>query len=147
MHGVWLSTFSSDALRILCLSLVGRWWRAEWETGELLVLFKKMMQTLLSLCGGWSHSYFLTLYMERYKVDLTTKCDIFWYKFVQETTDRWLDYDSLSFTRLLLQSKWHSLHRYWKEISDLLSSLWNSLLSHGTQSRDTGVLNCWQHAP
>ena len=29
-----MSTFSRDAMRILCLSLAGRWWRAEWETGE-----------------------------------------------------------------------------------------------------------------
>ena len=26
---------SCDAMRILCLSLAGRWWRAECETGEL----------------------------------------------------------------------------------------------------------------
>ena len=30
-----LSTFSHDAMRILCLSLAGSWWRAEWETGQL----------------------------------------------------------------------------------------------------------------
>ena len=35
MRGVWLSTFSRDAIQILCLSLAGRWWRAEWETGQL----------------------------------------------------------------------------------------------------------------
>ena len=35
LHGVWLSTFSRDAMRILCLSQAGRWWRAEFETGEL----------------------------------------------------------------------------------------------------------------
>ena len=29
----WLSTFSRDAMRIMCFSLAGRWWRAEWETG------------------------------------------------------------------------------------------------------------------
>ena len=27
--GAWLSTFSRDAMRIMCLSLAGRWWRAE----------------------------------------------------------------------------------------------------------------------
>ena len=27
---------SRDAMRILCLSLAGRWWRAEWETGQLI---------------------------------------------------------------------------------------------------------------
>ena len=36
LRGAWLSTFSRDAMRIICLSLVGRWWRAEWETGLLL---------------------------------------------------------------------------------------------------------------
>ena len=35
MRGVWLSTFSRDAMRILCLSLAGRWWRPECETGQL----------------------------------------------------------------------------------------------------------------
>ena len=35
MRGAWLSTFSGDAMRIMCLSLAGRWWRAEWETGLL----------------------------------------------------------------------------------------------------------------
>ena len=35
MRGAWLSTFSRDAMRIMCLSLAGRWWRAEWETGLL----------------------------------------------------------------------------------------------------------------
>ena len=36
LRGAWLSTFSRDAMRILCLSLAGRWWRTEWETGQLL---------------------------------------------------------------------------------------------------------------
>ena len=35
LRGAWLSTFSRDAMRILCLSLAGRWWRAECELGEL----------------------------------------------------------------------------------------------------------------
>ena len=30
-----LSTFSRDAMRILCLSLAGRWWHAEWEMDQL----------------------------------------------------------------------------------------------------------------
>ena len=34
MRGVWLSRFSINAMPILCLSLVGRWWRAECETGQ-----------------------------------------------------------------------------------------------------------------
>ena len=34
-RGAWLSTFPRDAMRIMCLSLAGRWWRAEWETGLL----------------------------------------------------------------------------------------------------------------
>ena len=36
LRGAWLSTFSRDAMRIICLSLAGRWWRAEWETGLLI---------------------------------------------------------------------------------------------------------------
>ena len=35
MRSAWLLTFSRDAMRILCLSLAGRWWRAECYTGEL----------------------------------------------------------------------------------------------------------------
>ena len=37
LRGAWLSTFSRDAMRILCLSLAGRWCRAELETGELKI--------------------------------------------------------------------------------------------------------------
>ena len=37
LRGAWLSTFSRDATRIMCLSLAGRWWRAEWETGLLFI--------------------------------------------------------------------------------------------------------------
>ena len=32
----WMSTFSRDAMQILCLSLAGRWWRAECETSQLV---------------------------------------------------------------------------------------------------------------
>ena len=35
LRGAWLSTFSRDAMHIMCLFLAGRWWRAEWETGLL----------------------------------------------------------------------------------------------------------------
>ena len=35
MRGVWISTFSRDAMQVLCLSLAGRWWRAKCETGQL----------------------------------------------------------------------------------------------------------------
>ena len=41
LRGAWLSTFSRDAMRILCLSLAGRWWPAECETGEF------------TRCGGY----------------------------------------------------------------------------------------------
>ena len=35
LRRAWLSTFSRDAMRIMCLSLAGRWWRPKWETGLL----------------------------------------------------------------------------------------------------------------
>ena len=40
LRGAWLLTFSRDAMRILCLSLAGRWWRAECETRELQIKLK-----------------------------------------------------------------------------------------------------------
>ena len=46
----WLSTFSRDAMRILCLSLAGRWWRAERETGQLFT----PIQNLKSLVKTWT---------------------------------------------------------------------------------------------
>ena len=42
MRGAWLSTFSRDAMRIMCLSLAGHWWRAEWETGLLLCVLSRV---------------------------------------------------------------------------------------------------------
>ena len=39
LRGAWLSTFSRDPMRILCLSLAGRWWCAEWEMGEYSVIY------------------------------------------------------------------------------------------------------------
>ena len=35
LRGVWLSTFSRDAVRILCLSLAGHWWCPKCEMGQL----------------------------------------------------------------------------------------------------------------
>ena len=37
-----MSTFSRDAMRILCLSLAGRWWRAECETGQLFTFINNI---------------------------------------------------------------------------------------------------------
>ena len=46
LRGAWLSTFSRDAMRILCLSLAGRWWRAESETGEFDISVDNKCDTL-----------------------------------------------------------------------------------------------------
>ena len=39
LRAAWLSTFSRDAIRILCLSLAGRWWRAEFISFHFVYSF------------------------------------------------------------------------------------------------------------
>ena len=50
----WVVDISRDAMQILCLSRAGRWWRAEWEMGELVSQMNDAIIDIVRKTGWWS---------------------------------------------------------------------------------------------